>query len=140
VSHPVHIERFGIPGKALLGADSHTAAAGSIGMLAIGAGGLEGALAMAGEPFYLKMPRVLGIRLVGELPDWAIQDPSYPRKDRWQCLGAPRSVIGSSHPRRADAARAEHGVMRRGRPARHAQPRPAVPSCRPGCTRRPRAR
>jgi aconitate hydratase len=70
VSHPVHMERFGVPGKTLLGADSHTPAAGSLGMLAIGAGGLEVALAMAGEPFYLKMPRVLGIRLVGELPDW----------------------------------------------------------------------
>ena len=64
------MERFGVPGKTLLGSDSHTPAAGSLGMLAIGAGGLEVALAMAGEPFYLKMPRVLGIRLVGELPDW----------------------------------------------------------------------
>ena len=64
------MERFGVPGKTLLGADSHTPAAGSLGMLAIGAGGLEVALAMAGEPFHLKMPRVLGIRLVGKLPDW----------------------------------------------------------------------
>ena len=64
------MERFGVPGKTLLGADSHTPAAGSLGMLAIGAGGLEVALAMAGEPFYLKMPQVWGVRLVGELPDW----------------------------------------------------------------------
>jgi aconitate hydratase len=71
VSHPLHMERFGIPGKTLLGADSHTCAAGSLGMLAIGAGGLEVALAMAGEPFYLKMPSILGVRLTGELPDWA---------------------------------------------------------------------
>ncbi|HEY3246047.1 MAG TPA: aconitate hydratase [Phycisphaerae bacterium] len=70
VSHPVHQERFGIPGKTLLGSDSHTCAAGAIGMLAIGAGGLEVALAMAGEPFYLKMPRIWGVKLVGELPDW----------------------------------------------------------------------
>jgi aconitate hydratase len=70
VSHPVHQERFGKPGKALLGSDSHTPAAGSIGMLAIGAGGLEVALAMAGEPFYLKMPQIWGVRLVGELPLW----------------------------------------------------------------------
>jgi aconitate hydratase len=70
VSHPVHMERFGIPGKTLLGADSHTCAAGSLGMLAIGAGGLEVALAMIGEPFYVKMPKVLGVRLTGELPDW----------------------------------------------------------------------
>jgi aconitate hydratase len=70
VSHPVHMERFGVPGKTLLGADSHTPAAGSLGMLAIGAGGLEVALAMAGEPFHLRMPRILGVRLVGRLPEW----------------------------------------------------------------------
>ncbi len=70
VSHPVHMERFGVPGKTLLGSDSHTPAAGSLGMLAIGAGGLEVALAMAGEPFYVKMPKVWGVRLVGTLPEW----------------------------------------------------------------------
>ncbi len=70
VSHPVHMERFGIPGKTLLGADSHTPAAGSLGMLAIGAGGLEVALAMAGQPFFLKMPRIMGVKLTGTLPDW----------------------------------------------------------------------
>ena len=70
VSHPVHMERFGIPGKTLLGSDSHTCAAGSLGMLAIGAGGLEVAMAMAGEPFHVKMPKVWGIELTGRLPDW----------------------------------------------------------------------
>jgi aconitate hydratase len=70
VSHPVHMERFGIPGKTLLGSDSHTCAAGSLGMLAIGAGGLEVAQAMAGEPYHLKMPSIWGVRLSGELPDW----------------------------------------------------------------------
>jgi len=70
VSHPVHQERFGVPGKTLVGSDSHTPAAGAIGMLAMGAGGLEVALAMAGEPLYLKMPEIWGVRLVGELPDW----------------------------------------------------------------------
>lgn len=70
VSHPVHQERFGKPGKTLLGSDSHTPAAGAIAMLAIGAGGLEVAFAMAGEPFYFKMPQIWGIRLVGKLPDW----------------------------------------------------------------------
>ncbi len=70
VSHPVHQERFGVPGKTLVGSDSHTPAAGAIGMLAIGAGGLEVALAMAGEPLYLPMPEVWGVELVGELPDW----------------------------------------------------------------------
>ena len=70
VSHPVHMERFGIPGKTLLGSDSHTPAAGSLGMLAIGAGGLEVALAMAGEPFYMRVPKVWGIKLIGKLPPW----------------------------------------------------------------------
>ncbi|WP_020562793.1 aconitate hydratase [Methylosarcina fibrata] len=70
VSHPVHMERFGVPGKTLLGCDSHTCAAGALGMLAIGTGGLEVALAMAGEPFRLRMPKIWGVRLVGKLPDW----------------------------------------------------------------------
>ncbi|MFW6069042.1 MAG: aconitate hydratase [Chloroflexota bacterium] len=70
VSHPVHMERFGIPGKTLVGSDSHTPAAGSLGMLAFGAGGLEVAMAMAGEPLYLEMPKIWGVRLTGELPDW----------------------------------------------------------------------
>jgi aconitate hydratase len=56
VSHPTHMQRFGEPGKTLAGSDSHTCAAGSLGMLAIGVGGLEVALAIAGEPLYLRMP------------------------------------------------------------------------------------
>ncbi|MGH8624866.1 MAG: aconitate hydratase [Gammaproteobacteria bacterium] len=70
VSHPVHMERFGVPGKTLLGSDSHTCAAGSLGMLAIGAGGLEVAAAMAGEPFHLTMPKVMGVQLLGSLREW----------------------------------------------------------------------
>ena len=70
VSHPLHQERFGAPGKTLLGSDSHTCAAGAIGMLAMGAGGLEVAMAIAGEPFYVKMPSIWNVRLEGELPDW----------------------------------------------------------------------
>ncbi len=70
VSHPSHMERFGIPGKTLLGSDSHTCGAGALAMLAIGAGGLEVARAMAGEPFYFNMPKIMGVRLVGKLPDW----------------------------------------------------------------------
>jgi aconitate hydratase len=70
VSHPTHMERFGVPGTTLAGSDSHTCAAGSLGMLAIGVGGLEVALAMAGEPLYLVMPRIWGVRLVGRLPAW----------------------------------------------------------------------
>lgn len=64
------MERFGKPGKTMLGSDSHTCAAGSLGMLAIGTGGLEVALAMAGEPFFVKMPKVMGVKLTGDLPDW----------------------------------------------------------------------
>jgi aconitate hydratase len=70
VSHPVHMQRFGKPGKTLVGSDSHTPAAGSLGMRAFGAGGVEVALAMAGEPLYLQMPEIWGVRLLGELPDW----------------------------------------------------------------------
>lgn len=70
VSHPVHMERFGVPGKTLLGSDSHTCAAGSLGMLAIGAGGLEVAMAMAGEPFCVNLPSIWGVKLIGKLPDW----------------------------------------------------------------------
>ena len=70
ISHVVHMQRFGKPGKSLLGADSHTPAAGALGMLAIGAGGLDVALAMSGEPFPMAMPEIFGVRLVGELPDW----------------------------------------------------------------------
>src|ERR671938_1050195 len=70
ISHPVHQQRFGKPGKTLLGADSHTCAAGAIGMLAIGAGGLQVAVALAGEPFSFQIPEIWGVKLVGELPDW----------------------------------------------------------------------
>jgi aconitate hydratase len=70
VSHPLHMQRFGVPGKTLLGSDSHTCAAGSLGMLAIGTGGLDVAMSMAGEPYYVKMPQVWGVRLVGELRAW----------------------------------------------------------------------
>jgi aconitate hydratase len=70
ICHQVHLERFGRPGATLLGSDSHTPTAGGIGMLAIGAGGLDVAVAMAGEPFYLRCPKVLGVKLLGKLNDW----------------------------------------------------------------------
>ena len=70
VSHPVHMERFGIPGKTLLGSDSHTCAGGSLGMLAIGTGGLDVAAAIAGQPYFVKMPKIMGVRLHGKLPKW----------------------------------------------------------------------
>jgi aconitate hydratase len=70
VSHQVHMERFGIPGKTLLGSDSHTPGAAGVSMLGIGAGGLDVALAMAGYPYHLPCPKVLGVKLLGKLPDW----------------------------------------------------------------------
>ncbi len=70
VSHQVHLERFGVPGTTLLGADSHTPTAAGLGMLAIGAGGLDVALAMAGRPFNLPCPRIWGVKLTGELQPW----------------------------------------------------------------------
>ncbi|MGH3825436.1 MAG: aconitate hydratase [Pseudonocardiaceae bacterium] len=70
VSHPTHMQRFGVPGKTMAGSDSHTCAAGALGMLAIGVGGLEVALAIAGQPLHLRMPAIWGVRLVGELPPW----------------------------------------------------------------------
>nr|MBA3901886.1 aconitate hydratase [Bacteroidota bacterium] len=70
VSHPVHMERFGKPGKTLLGADSHTCANGCLGMLAMGTGGIDVAGAIAGEPYYVRMPKIMGVNLKGCLPDW----------------------------------------------------------------------
>ncbi|OLT45204.1 aconitate hydratase [Saccharomonospora sp. CUA-673] len=70
VSHPTHMQRFGVPGASMVGSDSHTPAAGSLGMLAIGVGGLDVATAIAGEPLYVRMPEIWGVRLTGELPPW----------------------------------------------------------------------
>ncbi|MGP5640409.1 aconitate hydratase [Brachybacterium tyrofermentans] len=70
VSHPVHQAHFGRPGALLIGSDSHTCAAGALGMLAVGVGGLEIAMAMAGQPMYVTTPDVWGVELTGTLPDW----------------------------------------------------------------------
>ena len=70
ICHQVHLERFGVPGKTLLGADSHTPTCGGIGMIAIGTGGLDVAVAMGGGPFYLNVPEALGIKLVGKFQPW----------------------------------------------------------------------
>ncbi|MEM3501593.1 MAG: aconitate hydratase [Candidatus Bathyarchaeia archaeon] len=70
ISHQVHLERFASPGKTLLGADSHTPTAGGCGMLAIGAGGLDVAMAMAGAPFYMVTPKIMGVKLTGRLRPW----------------------------------------------------------------------
>ncbi len=70
ICHQVHLERFGVPGKTLLGSDSHTPTGGGIGMMAIGAGGLDVARAMAGKPFRMIYPKVIGVKLTNSLPDW----------------------------------------------------------------------
>ncbi|MBI5183481.1 MAG: aconitate hydratase [Nitrospinae bacterium] len=70
ICHQVHLERFGIPGQTLLGSDSHTTTQGGLGMIAIGAGGLDVAFAMAGKPFKVNMPKVVNVILTGRLPDW----------------------------------------------------------------------
>ncbi len=70
ICHQVHLERFGVPGKTLLGADSHTPTNGGIGMIAIGAGGLDVAMAMAGKPFQMAYPYIVGIELTGRLAPW----------------------------------------------------------------------
>lgn len=70
ICHQVHLERFAAPGKTVLGSDSHTPTAGGIGALAIGAGGLDVAMAMAGFPFHLLMPEVMNVRLRGKLAPW----------------------------------------------------------------------
>ncbi len=70
ICHQVNLERFGVPGRTLLGSDSHTPTGGGIGMIAIGAGGLDVAAAMAGYPFHLPAPRVVLVNLKGKLPEW----------------------------------------------------------------------
>ena len=71
ICHQVHLERFGKPGKTLLGSDSHTPTCGGLGMFAVGAGGLDVAVALAGGPFYLACPRVVRVELSGALRAWA---------------------------------------------------------------------
>ena len=70
VSHPLHMTYFARPGRSLLGSDSHTPASGAAGMLAIGAGGFDVAMAIAGEPYRLRMPKIWGVRLINRLPPW----------------------------------------------------------------------
>ncbi|TVR30966.1 MAG: aconitate hydratase [Balneolaceae bacterium] len=94
VSHPVHTEHFARPGKTLAGSDSHTPASGCMGMFALGAGGLDVAFAIAGEPMYLKMPKVLGVKLTGKLPDWvSAKDVVLEMLRRYDVKGARGFVI-----------------------------------------------
>lgn len=94
VSHPVHTEHFAKPGKTLAGSDSHTPASGCMGMFALGAGGLDVAFAIAGEPMFLKMPKVLGVKLSGKLPDWvSAKDVVLEMLRRYDVKGARGFVI-----------------------------------------------
>ena len=70
ICHQVHLERFGKPGKTLIGSDSHTPTGGGIGMLAMGAGGLDVAVAMGGGAYHINMPKMLRVNLTGSLPAW----------------------------------------------------------------------
>ncbi len=70
ICHQVHLERFGIPGKTLIGSDSHTPTGGGIGMLAFGAGGLDVAVAMGGGAYYITMPKMVRVNLTGKLSPW----------------------------------------------------------------------
>jgi len=70
ICHQVHLERFARPGKTLLGADSHTPTSGALGMLAIGAGGLDVAMAIAGHPYFIRFPRIIRVELKGKLKPW----------------------------------------------------------------------
>jgi len=94
ISHVVHMEEFGAPGKSLLGSDSHTCAGGGIGMLAIGTGGLDVALAAVGEPYFVKMPKVMGVELKGKLRDWvSAKDVVLEMLRRYDVKGAKDYVI-----------------------------------------------
>jgi aconitate hydratase len=94
VSHHVHRQRFGVPGKTLLGSDSHTTTGGCLGMLAMGAGGLEIAMAMAGRPYYLTTPRAWGIRVTGALPAWVSgKDLILELLRRFTCKGGVGKVL-----------------------------------------------
>jgi aconitate hydratase len=94
VSHPIHMENFGKPGRTMVGSDSHTCAAGCLGMLAMGAGGLEVAMAMAGHPFHVTMPKVFGVKLTGKLPDWvSAKDVILEMLRRHDVKGGVNSVI-----------------------------------------------
>ncbi|MEX0608226.1 MAG: aconitate hydratase [Balneolaceae bacterium] len=94
VSHAVHGEHFARPGRTLAGSDSHTPANGCMGMFALGAGGLDVAFSIAGELMYLKMPKVLGVKLTGKMPDWvSAKDVVLEMLRRYDVKGARDYVI-----------------------------------------------
>jgi aconitate hydratase len=94
ICHQVHAERFSKPGKTLLGSDSHTPLCGGLGMIAIGAGGLDVAVAMGGGPFYLAMPKIVGVKLTGKLQPWVSgKDVILEMLRRLTCKGGVGKII-----------------------------------------------
>jgi aconitate hydratase len=94
ISHVVHMQQFGSPGKTLLGSDSHTCGGGGLSMLAIGTGGLDVALAAAGKPYFVKMPKILGVELSGKLQDWvSAKDVVLEMLRRYDVKGAKGYII-----------------------------------------------
>ena len=130
----MHRERFGRPGLTLLGSDSHTTTGGCLGMLAMGAGGLEIALAMSGQPYRFPTPEVWGIRVTGTLPPWVSgKDLILELLRRFSAKGATGKVLEffgpgvaaldlprTGHHRQHERRHGRHGVrlpLRRGHPA-----------------------
>src|SRR5438132_9238297 len=103
ICHQVHLERFAVPGKTLLGSDSHTPTCGGLGMLAIGAGGLDVAVAMGGGPFYMAMPEVWLVYLTGKRQTWvAAKDIIFELLRRLTVKGGVGKIIEYGGPGVAD--------------------------------------
>jgi aconitate hydratase len=112
ICHQVHLERFGIPGKFLLGADSHTPTAGALGMLAIAAGGLDVALALAGRPYSFPMPRIIRLELKGKLGPWvSAKDVILDVLHRLSCKGGTGRVIEYGGPGVSTLSVPERGTI-----------------------------
>ena len=110
ICHQVHLERFGKPGATLLGSDSHTPTGGGLGMIAIGAGGLDVAVAMGGGEFYLTCPRVYKINLTGRLQPWvSAKDVVLKMLEIVRCEGERGGGAGVRRPRGGDPDRAGAG-------------------------------
>src|SRR5437868_2201924 len=112
ICHQVHLERFAIPGKTLLGSDSHTPTCGGLGMIAIGAGGLDVAVAMGGGPFYTAMPEVWLVHLVGKRQPWvASKDIIFELLRRLTVKGGVGKIIEYGGPGVLDLSVPERGTI-----------------------------
>lgn len=112
ICHQVHLERFAVPGKTLLGSDSHTPTCGGLGMISIGAGGLDVAVAMGGGPFYMAMPEVWLVRLVGKRQPWvAAKDIIFELLRRLTVKGGVGKIIEYGGPGVADLSVPERGTI-----------------------------